>query len=163
MPLQPLQITGPEIVRFSYHQVVVFDDSESVPGSLWNDEHWNQGFARREKTVSFSTLEQAGKATLKVLLGWPDDLQTAERVVAVPLQVPSGTLHIEGPEEYPTSRAVSVEPGIYMVALAQRTDETGRLTFELFLDKRTENRSRILKADGALNPAEPLLETAEPA
>lgn len=163
MPLQALEISGPDMVRYSYNQVVVFDDSESAPGSLWNDEHWSQGFARREKTVSFATLEQAGKASVKVLLGWPNDLRSAARVIAVPLQVPSGTLHIEGPEEYPAFRAVNVKPGTYMVALAQKSDGAGNLTFELFLDKRTEERSRILKADDALNPPENLMETAEPA
>ena len=38
-----------------------------------------------------------------------------------------------------------------MVTLAQRVDDSGNLAFELFLEKRTETKSKVLRADDGLN------------
>lgn len=161
---RPLQLHGSPSVRYSFNQVVFFDDSEGAPGSSWTEEHWRQGFARRETVVAFATIRQAGIALLNACYGSPDDSEPFERLISVPLRLPTGKLRIEGPEEYPIDRFIELPPGEYVVILGQRFGAHQALDFHLFVDAaRGRNSSQILKADQVLDPPPVLLESADPA
>jgi hypothetical protein len=142
----------------------MFDESEEAPGSLWTEDHWSQGFVRREKTVAFATIDQAGLAVIRVLAGVPSNVEPYQRAICVPLRLPTGRLRIEGPEEYPVERFVEVEPGDYVALLGQRFDAGGVLVLDLFIDSaRGRANSEVVKADPLLKVRPELLESAEPA
>ena len=93
---------------FSYNQFLVFDRSVATrPGLDWTEVHSKQGFARREKTVSFGTLLEFGHAEVAVHLGPYKPTNNHERVIEVPLEVPSGEVVIGGPEEAPRTARYS--------------------------------------------------------
>lgn len=164
MSCQPIILVGESKIRFSYSQIIVFDDGERAPGSMWTEAHWRQGFARRSNTVSFLVLVQAGIGSVCVLSGRARELEEYIRVVAVPLSVPSGKVRIEGPEEYPIDRYVIVDAGNYCVTLAQRIDESGEIRFDLFFDGNdVREKSQVIVADAGIIPGLELVETADPA
>ncbi len=86
---------------FSYEQFLVFDRGMSAPGNAWTSGHYDQGFCRRSSTAAFRTLFEHGRAPVH----WLEDafptksLPKYSRVTAVPFNVETGTVYIEGPEE----------------------------------------------------------------
>jgi hypothetical protein len=149
---------------FSYSQFLVYDRSVELPGCAWTDDHTRQGFARREQNVSFGTLDEFGTADLIVNLGPYAPARAYQRVIEVPLHVPSGRVLICGPEDSDAeARAVDVEPGHYRLVAAQALVADERETIDLFFEKVTppSARSRILRADEELHPPDPLLETVD--
>ena len=161
--MKRLEIEGSVHLYYAYGFVMVFDKSEPTPQARWIQQHENQGFARRERSVMFSTLRQEGKATVNAFEGWPVDLGQGSRIIAVPLKVLSGELSIQGPEEWPEARYVKVAPGVNTVILSQRIDEvTDQLVLDFFIDAIATENSKILKAGGLHNIPSVLLETAEP-
>jgi len=161
----PKEITleGPPILDYSGHVVCVYDAAEQNPEIRWLPEYTKQGFARRERTIQFVLLEDAGIALVTVFSGWPEDIGSATRAIAVPLEATTGEVHIEGLEEWPEERYVKVVPGRYTVVLLQRMDQEGnQLVLDFFLDsERVSQESLILKADERLRIPTMLLENAE--
>jgi hypothetical protein len=160
---QPIELTGSAVVRYSYNQIIVYDSLEKAPGCLWTERHWRQGFARRETTICFSTLNQAGKARLSVV---QDAAVIAEvsRTIRASMQCLSGKACIEGPDEYPIERFVRLSPGNYSITLSQRMDpEAGLLLYLSFNQIEQVIPSQILKADALLQSSIEILETAEEA
>lgn len=142
---------------------MVFDSSEKKPEVHWTKQHQDQGFARRELSVHFSTLEQEGKANVKVFYRRSCDPSQGTRIIAVPLNVPSGELNIQGLEEWPIDRFLTIDPGSYVVTLSQRIDHaTDRLILDFFIDPAETQRSQIIKGDELLRIPNVLLETADP-
>jgi hypothetical protein len=139
----------------------------SLPGSLWTDTHVRQGFARRDRVVSFGTVLEAGRAVLKVHLGSYGPSEGHERVVTVPFSTPSGKVMIDGPEEF-RGRHVVLESGHYRLTAAQQVigeefvDEFQEL-IELYFESvpKPVSASEILVADPLLDPPAVLLEEAE--
>lgn len=82
-----LSCIGSPGMYFSYNQFIVFDGSEKIPGSLWDDDHVRQGFVRREFSIFFSTLSDFGDAVIRVFIGSLDNFSCYERVISVPLHV----------------------------------------------------------------------------
>lgn len=117
--LKKLTIIGPEILDYSYGQMMAFDSSETLPGSHWTQQHYDQGFVRRQLSVAVRTLTEYGSATVSAFLGEPMSLEAYSRAISVPIEIPSGLLHLEGPDEYPNKRSVKVIPGCYFLLFCQ--------------------------------------------
>jgi Competence protein J (ComJ) len=156
-------LLGPDKMYFSYNQFMVYDSGEKLPGSDWKDEHVSQGFARREFSIGFGTLLQFGHASVRVFIGSPAGIEEYERVVSVPLNVKSGDIRIEGPEEYPVERKILVSPGWYQVIVAQiaKSDEVEQIDIYLKSISSDSGGSSVILADEGLNPPKILLESAE--
>src|SRR5579859_8241915 len=93
-------------IYFSYSQFFVHDRSVTLPGCAWTDGHFAQGFARREKNVCFGTPLEFGHAELAVYMRPYQARSGYDRVIEVPLEIPSGEVGIEGPGETETERFI---------------------------------------------------------
>ena len=148
----------------SYSQVSVFMAGLNNPFNDWEQEHIDQGFAWREGSVSFATLEEAGTLHCEAVVAdaWrlhPD----ADRAIRVPFSVAGG----DSVEIASISDGVFFKLGALGLCL---------LVFEIWVDKQADSQARftfvphqcsvvpaILKADGALRPPAELRMTARPA
>jgi hypothetical protein len=154
-------LTGDPQIRYTYGQFLVFDSSQEAPGCQWDDRHWNQGFSKRESIVSFSTLERSGKGKLLVVNS-AEKQKGVIRAIRTSIYVPSGKLCIEGVDEFPISRYVSLVPGIYRITASQGREANGQLLIFISVIPSTEiEPSEVIVADDALDPHIPLLETSE--
>jgi Competence protein J (ComJ) len=149
---------------FSYAQFLVYDQEFDTPGLRWSKNHYRQGFARRDSIASFRTFLEYGKAQVSIILGAyiPNNYS---RVIAIPFQIVSGFVVVEGPEEF-DSRKTGINIGYYRLIAAQSPVEGQEDVDErivLFFEARNSppEPSEILIADDDLDPSEPLLETAE--
>ena len=90
------------------------------------------------------------------------DIAKYERVVSVPLNVKSGDIRMEGPEEYPVERKVLVPPGWYQVIVAQNAqgDETEQVDVYLQAILSDSGGSAVILADEGMRPPKVLLESA---
>ncbi len=79
---------------FSYGQFMVYDDSVTLPGCVWQDHHVRQGFARRESVVCFGTILDFGKANVHVWLLPFTKRNEHQRVIAVPFFSPQGKVFV---------------------------------------------------------------------
>jgi len=147
---------------FSYSQFLVFDSSVQAPECAPTRAHADQGFARRTKSVLFGTLLDFGYADLTVYAGPYVEKPEYERVIEVPLHVPSGEVRIKGPEEIKSERSIKLDKGYYRLVAAQVVKEEEEI-IDLFFEKVTGPllRSRIWVADDRLKPPTPLLETVD--
>jgi hypothetical protein len=149
---------------FSYSQFMVFDKTTEFPACAWTQDHSDQGFARRASTVCFGTLSESGTATVAAYLSSPPPrLNDYERVIMVPLLLPSGTVAVGGPDEYPFERTFHIPAGQYRLTAAQRrcgNEEGEEVT--LFFERTAESivRSEILIADPGIKRKTNLLESA---
>lgn len=148
---------------FSYNQFMVSDETIQFTGSAWTDAHYKQGFARRTSTVSFCTLLEFGHALIEVYLSPYIEKKSYERVIAVPFFSPSGRVVIEGPEDYPATHQLTLEPGHYRLIAAQQIISEDEEQISLFFQPLQElhESSEILVADDELDPPDNLLEDAE--
>jgi hypothetical protein len=82
-----MTITFP--LSISYSQVAVFDRAVAQPFSVWTKRHVDQGFAWREGTASFRTIEN-GHHLIEVTVS-SDDVELpsdAPRIIQTPFYVP---------------------------------------------------------------------------
>jgi hypothetical protein len=156
-----LIVLSPDLY-FSYGQFFVYDKELTNPATEWSPDHTRQGFARRERAIAVGTLLEFGFATVTVGLDLPNPLTSYERVLALPLELRSGLLAVDGPEEHPIARWCPAAPGYYRVLIAQRTIEDEREDIAISLERLATrlDRSEVLIADDALDPPTPLIETA---
>lgn len=150
----------PEL-EFSYSQFFIYDAGLKSPACEWTEAHSRQGFSRRDGAAAVGTLLEFGKASVKLGFGTPA-FQSYERALAVPLEIKSGAVAIDGPEETSGARRVSVENGYYRVTIAQKIEGDAREEIGIWLEKveLPVRRSELLIVDDALDPPSPLLETA---
>lgn len=148
---------------FSHSQFFLFDNSLESPACDWTEEHSRQGFARRSSSIAVGTLLEFGSAIVNVEFGAPDSFKDYERVIAVPFEMVSGELSINGPDEYPLRRTYSVPRGSYRVIVAQRVVANDREEINISLESLTKPlaRSAIIVADAQLSPPDDLVETAD--
>lgn len=158
-----IELSNAKPMYFSYGQFFAYDQNETQPGSLWTDEHVAQGFVRRKRALAIGTLTEYGVATLHVFRGHTVLLDEYDRVISVPIELESGILCIDGPEEYPIQRSIKVPPGQYQLLAAQSRVSETELRIDLFLDHwiKTDLKSRVLKADESLQVSSTLLETGD--
>ncbi len=156
-------LIGDPTLYFSYGQFMAYDRDENQPGSIWTDDHVRQGFVRRPHSICFGTLVSHGQAELRILLGTPSDIHLYERVVCVPIELPSGELRLEDPEEYPINRMVHISPGCYQLYVAQRAIDDDTLQMDLFVSSISGDPvgSIILRADEQLHSHGDLVETGD--
>jgi hypothetical protein len=135
-----------------------------MPACDWTKTHSDQGFARRHGAVAFGTLLEFGRARVSVIIGGYALRAEYERVIAVPFQVISGTLIVDGPEETETGRErnFDVRSGSYRLVAAQCITGNDREVIDLYFEAVSSplKKSAILLADNALNPPPTLLESA---
>lgn len=147
---------------FSYSQFFVYDSSIRSPGCLWTDAHVAQGFARRRCVVCFGTLLEFGSAKLCYIHGPYQANPKYERVVAVPFEVVTGRVMVDGPDELNVRRSFAVPPGHYELVAAQNVLDDEQEAIDLFIHavEAPIAASRIIVADNELlAPPVPLIET----
>ncbi len=148
-------------LEFSYSQFFVYDAGLKNPACEWTEAHSRQGFARREGVVAVGTLLEFGKADVALAFGRPS-LEAYERAIAVPLEINSGAIAIDGPEETPGPRKIRVENGHYRATIAQKRSDDTEEIIKIWLEKVDVplRRSELLVVDDRLDPPIRLLETA---
>jgi hypothetical protein len=148
----------------SYSQLSVFDSAFDVPFNDWTDRHIVQGFAWRDGSVSFQTIEGGGRHLVEVavLSGDVDLSSDAARIIQVPFQIPaSGSIEIASiadaiPFELPS--------GVYQLrfeCFQQVNDSEPRIKLIFF--RRDDPAFEVLRADAELSLSGELLLDAEPA
>lgn len=112
-------------IYFAYSQFQVFDRAV-LAGHHWSQGHYDQGFARTGRSVSFGTRLEFGHGAVLVHLGPYEGRDEHTRVVEVPFEVSSGEVVVGGPEEFPVKpeRVFQLPKGPYRLVAAQAvTDE----------------------------------------
>lgn len=147
---------------FSYGQFMIFDQSVKLPGCDWTDEHFAQGFARREATACIRALGEFGEADVRASTTPYVAKDEYVRVIAVPFVVESGVVVVEGPEEIGTERTIKLPPDNYRLVVAQAIAGEEGEAIDLFFERVPQpvRISEILVCDDELNPPAPLIETA---
>ena len=142
---------------------MVFDETVQLPGCDWTEQHTEQGFARRESVVNFSTLLEFGHADVTINVGTYEPHPDYERVISVPFLITSGRVLVEGPEETEAERSVTLPPGNYRLVVAQHITADDEERIDLCFEPLTKalEGSAVLVADEALDPPTPLIESAE--
>lgn len=150
-------------IYFSYGQFMVFDKSIKLPGCAWTEQHYQQGFARREMNVCFGTLLEFGRGDVSIHLGSYKNLADHQRAIEVPINVPSGEIVIAGPEEIEDKNVFTLSKGAYRLVAAQTVIGDDRELLDLYFEKLREplSKSRILVGDDVLHDPNPLLESVE--
>lgn len=151
-------------LEVSHAQIAVFDSNLANPFNDWTDGHVSQGFSWRPGSVSFATLEPAGKLAVQVTRSSAGDLGAAraERAIVVPFSVPlQGTLEVAS---ITGSVALKLPPGEYELTFMHGRDLDGGMWTNLnFRAVDEPTKPRIVLADPALSPPPELIMTAEPA
>lgn len=157
-----MQLLLPELF-FSYRQFFIYDPAVGNPACAWTDRHIKQGYARRPNTIAVATILEFGTATVQFGLDEDCDWKRYERVLAIPLQIESGRISIDGPEEYPISRELELPSGVYRAIIGQlvASEITEEILVVLEQSQSGNFSSEILQADNQLSPIYPLLETAD--
>lgn len=163
MTVSQLKIEGPSELNFSYSHITAYDDTTEASGVAWTPVHVDQGFARLETAVSFSTILEFGKASVRVFEGSLQSPINYNRIISVPLKLVSGEMRVDGPEEFWVERRIILKDGIYLVTLAQKVTGERSEAMDIFLEASDEwpGRSRIVLADDRLKPPTVLVETAQ--
>ncbi len=148
---------------FSYGQFMVYDQIVKLPGLDWTDEHYDQGFARRDSVVGIRTLDDFGHADVRA----SDSMYVANdvytRVIAIPFRVVTGTVVVEGPEEMSDARSIQLAPGNYRLVICQTAIDENLEAIDLYFEPLQQPApcSEIIVRDSALNPPFALIETAD--
>lgn len=151
-------------VDVSYGQLAVFLSSLQNPFNDWTQQHFDQGFAWRQGSVSFRTLGESGLHHVELVLTQKPIpvLDEAIRVIEVPFDVPEdGDIEIASIAD---AVPVSLPSGRYSVRcelLPPRNDgaSQARIVF-------SENRMadfKVVRADGELALGDGLLTDADAA
>lgn len=150
------------VAYISYSQIMIYDSSVSLPGCAWTERHTQQGFARRSKNACVRTMLEYGFADVAVRPG-PYVAGQYQRVIQFPLELPSGIMVIDGPDDAGRKCAIELPKGIYRVVVAQIRLNVDREMLDIFVQQieRSDERSLVLVTDGDLAPSETLLEDAE--
>jgi len=152
-------------IYFSYGQFLVFDSSVELPGLDWTDAHSKQGFARRGRNVAFATILNHGTARVRLFFSSFEPSDSYERVIEVPIFLPSGDVVVGGTEEFDDINRVIVEAGHYRLTCAQSRDGEQGESIDLFFERTRDpiTTSRIIHADSEIDVPSTLLEIAETA
>lgn len=150
---------------FSYGQIMIYDSREIYPECDWTDRHVAQGFAKRISTVCFGTILEYGYADVTIFMkAFASSNSNYARAISVPFSCLSGSISIRGPEEVGIDRRFQIPIGHYRLTMAQSSDpDHDREIIEIYFEILSEPAicSEIVIADDLLEPAWPLLETAD--
>jgi hypothetical protein len=147
-----------------YSQIAVFDRALARPFSMWTQRHVDQGFAWRNGSASFGTIESGGPHLIEVMTVSEDAGLSPEaaRVIEVPFEVPAtGSVEIASITE---GFAVEVPPRLYALRFEcfRPRDALQPLIKFSFIEKK-EPTFRVLRADEELNLTGDLITSASPA
>lgn len=147
---------------YSYSQIAVFRPSLANPFNDWTKRHVAQGFSWREGSVSFSTLDETGRAQITVEDGTafvPE--ASAERAIVVPFEIDSdGKVECAAISE---SRVVEMQPGKYALHFETGRNNDATPWIRFFFVPQEAVEARILLTGPRLTPQYPLLMGAVPA
>jgi hypothetical protein len=149
-------------LEFSYSQFFLYDAGVKNPACNWTETHSRQGFVRRDGVIAVGTLLQFGTAKVTLAIG-PPSYEAYDRVLSVPLEIRSGAIAIDGPEEPPGIRKSQLVTGHYRATIGQKYLDDAQEEVAIWLEKIDVpiQRSELLVVDEALDPPTPLLETAD--
>jgi hypothetical protein len=137
----------------SHAQIDVFDPRLSNPFNDWFDGHVAQGFSWRPGSVSFSTLESAGKIAIEAVRSDDDEhVETlSERAIVVPFTVPDhGEIEIA---TISLSMRLEMPPGQCGLFLMHCRSSNGAMWATLRFCLSTKSiAAKVLRADSALSP-----------
>lgn len=147
----------------SYSQIAVFDARLERPFNAWTERHVRQGFSWRPGSVSFATVEEAGRHAIEVDFA-PEDADLpleAIRIIQTPFIVPrNGSIEVASISD---SVSLNLPSGNYALRFEYFPPVAGFPPRILFLFIKTENPSfKILRADPGLSAGEELLISASP-
>lgn len=147
-------------LEISHCQIAVFDRGLTLPFNDWTEEHFDQGFVWRPRSVSFRTPTRAGVASIEIvqaeeLTPHPDSLLT----IAVPFEVKTTEIEIAS---IFSGQGVEVEPGDYEL-IFESSKSQPRPWVRLTMIPRKVTSARILKGAELLKVPAKLLMTANPA
>jgi hypothetical protein len=152
-------------LSISYAQIAIFDSALERPFNDWTERHISQGFSWRPGSVSFATIEEAGRHAVQIdiAFGQADVSPKAARVIQTPFVVPrSGLIEVASISD---SASFSLSSGVYALRFeyfcASAVSDPGIR----FIFIKTENPSfKILRADSGLSAGpDDLLLSASPA
>lgn len=141
---------------------MVYDQSVQLPSCDWTDAHFDQGFARRESAASFRTLEDFGRADVRVMCGPYSPHASYRRVISTPFLIETGRVVIGGPEETLEERSLQLPAGSYRLTVCQSLVGEELQEIDLYFERlqRPLTRSEVLVQDEGLTPPATLVETA---
>lgn len=152
---------------YSYGQLWVFDREIRTAACEWTEAHVRQGFARKEDSVAFSTLDEFGSAEITVSLGRFAYSEAVVRAIEVPFFVRSERVYVGGPEDvsHDAGRILTLARGHYALTASQRFEcaDQDALAIALFFERLDEPRTRstiLVADDGLAQRPEPLIEEA---
>jgi hypothetical protein len=151
-------------LNVSYGQLSVFLSSLVRPFNDWTDRHVAQGFAWRDGSVSFRTLEEAGPHAVSVdvvdYIGSVDS--DAVRVIEVPFDVPAdGAVEVASITE---AIPLRLPHGRFLLRCEfLKPPSDGRERVRLVFAKKDPPRFAVVRADPALAVSGELLTMAEAA
>lgn len=147
----------------SYAQVAVFPANLANPFNDWKSQHIDQGFAWREKSVSFATLDESGAIKCEAIQSTDWKLgSNSKRAIRVPFRCPDSEVEVSTISD---SALVTVgDAGWYALIYETWLDEASgmhaRFTF-IPTDVRVD--PAILLADASLRPPSLLVMSADSA
>lgn len=150
-------------VDILYTQITIFDARLAKPYNTWSKAHLLQGFAWRQGSVSFATIDdglvhvRAYGATQP-----PEASSQAIRVICVPFHAASGVIEI-GSVMVTQKLSLEATPrNLWFIMSPPETDNHSAL-IELVFSPPSEAGPAIIKQDALLNPTLPLIMQADPA
>lgn len=144
-------------IYFSYGFFMVYDSADDNPVFDWTDAHVQQGFARSDTAVCFQSFVEFGDAEVRVFKTGYQRQPDHVRAIQVPIQFTSGSVGVEGPEDFGEGARLSIEAGAYLLTAGQ-TEDSRRIDLYFQATDSLHGRSSILLQDEELDPPSPLLE-----
>jgi hypothetical protein len=148
----------------SYSQIAVFDSALAHPFSMWTQRHVDQGFAWRNGSASFRTVENSGPHVIEVMATSedPDLSPEAARIIEVPFEIrATGSVEIASITQRFSAEAPPSLHSLRFECFLARTAVQPMV--KLFFIKNNNPTFRVLRADEALNLAGELVTSASPA
>jgi len=153
-------------VDFSHGLLFVYDKEASGQTPDFTSAHHDQGFARLDSVVGLRTLVPWGVAQMRVFNTAFVSTASYDRVISVPLYLPSGMVHVDAPVLEGVS--FSLQPGHYRLVIAQKfikdeiPPDPGEEDIDLFFEKMDTpiTASEIIVRDAELT-ADNVLESAD--
>jgi hypothetical protein len=150
-------------LNISYSQITIFDRAAIRPFSMWTEQHMRQGFAWRERAVSFLTMSD-GPHLIEVIvssskLELPPD---APRIILTPFLVPpSCTVEVASiADEFP----LELPSGMHALRFeCFRIEPRLKPRIRIVMTRTDHPTFEVLRADSELSLSDELLHTAEEA
>lgn len=156
-------MTATLMIDVDYGQLAVFVGALPQPFNDWTDRHVDQGFAWRPGSVSFRTLDAAGKHSVEIIcvekLPAPD--AEAVRVIDVPFEIPQDGAVEVGSIVNTVPLTLPIGPCALRCEFFRSDEGSGRA--KLIFARGDTPRFAVVRADDQLSVQGELITTAQPA